>query len=116
MSDMTDCQAELIAAQAEVTGLACEAIFPSQTVAAFIETNRTEDILAPDGGGIALAGAQVIRVTKALLTSFSDPVKYPTGEPPKQTRVTVRGNEYEVLNVTDADGILYITLGDFASK
>ncbi len=116
MSDFTECQAELAACQAEVSGLACEATFPSQTVAAVIETNRTEDILAPQGGGIALAGAQIIRVTKALLTSFSDPVKYPTGEPPKGTLVTVRGNQYEVIDVNDADGILYITLGDFASE
>lgn len=113
MSDMTDCQAELVATQAEVTGLACEAIFPKQTVAALIETNRTTDILAPQGGGIALDGSIIIRVTKTLLTSFASE---PNGEPPKQTLVTVRGQEYEILDVDDADGILYITLGDFAAQ
>lgn len=116
MSRTTDAHDRTAAAQARWTGLACEATIGTQTVSATIYENGFQDIFAPNGGGISQSGMQMISVTKSLLTDFADTVKYPNGEPPKNTTPTViRGVEAFVLNVNERDGIFYITTGDPAS-
>jgi len=72
--------------------------------------NAFGDVLLPGGGGES--GSQLLAIKKSLLTDYADTVKFPNGEPPKFTPVTVRGQDHVILDVDERDGIFYITVGD----
>jgi len=73
--------------------------------------NAFGDVLLPGGGG-GESGSQLLAIKKSLLTDYADTVKFPNGEPPKFTPVTVRGQDHVILDVDERDGIFYITVGD----
>ena len=81
-----------------------------QSIACVIGTNAFGDVLLP--GGVGESGSQMLAIKKSLLTDYADTVKYPNGEPPKFTPVTVRGQDHVILDVDERDGIFYITVGD----
>ncbi len=102
---------ELAACQSAEYGTACVATIGTMTsIACVIGTNAFGDVLLP--GGVGESGSQMLAVKKSLLTDYADTVKYPNGEPPKFTPVTVRSQAHVILDVDERDGIFYITVGD----
>jgi len=107
MSQVTAAFAQLVAVQAQATGLPCVATIGSQTVAAVISENPFNDVILE--GGVSQSGAQYLMIDKSLLTDFA---KEPNGEPPiNVTPTIVRGVTGFVLSVNEKDGIFYITTG-----
>lgn len=104
------CQAELAACQSAEFGSVCVATIGPQTVAAVIREASFDEIVV--AGGLAENGGQIVTITKALLTSFADPLVYPQSQPPKFTPMSVFGVEMFVLGVNESNGILTITGGD----
>ena len=111
MSPTTDAHDRLVTSQARWTGLSCVATIGTMSaIPCVVGMNAFGDVLLP--GGVGESGSQMLAIKKSLLTDYADTVKYPNGEPPKFTPVTVRGQDHVILDVDERDGIFYITVGD----